>query len=458
MTIPPFPESYPDYIPCMQGMAVTAGRRINHDGLGDCNFLFHCDANPLILGSTFHAAAASGPSDLNTSGRHSGEEEALMGQRNALLVNGNALRLGLFGANCASGRTYATLAERWDASWENNVSLARLAEAIGIECMIPIARWKGYGGETNPNGASFESIAWACGLLAATRRLNVFCTVHVPLHHPVAAAKQMATADHIGQGRLGINIVCGWNDDEFQMFGIGKHAHDERYAQGEEWWSIVKRIWSGGVPFDYDGTYYRLRGVEGLPRPYGAQDPLMMNAGSSPAGRQFAIQHSDLHFDGVDTPEASIDRIAETKRLAHERGRDIQVWTPVGIVCRPTQQDADDYVQYIVDHADRGAIGYLAEMHAHDARARTDPAGLRRRNGNSSIERRVLARGAYCAIGDPDTVVRELSRLRSAGLDGLALNFVDYLQELPYFAAEVLPRLERLGLRAAHTRQSTITR
>jgi alkanesulfonate monooxygenase SsuD/methylene tetrahydromethanopterin reductase-like flavin-dependent oxidoreductase (luciferase family) len=379
-----------------------------------------------------------------------------MRQRNAAIVNGNALGLGLFGANCSSGRTYATLAERWNASWENNVRLAQLAEEVGIECMIPIARWKGYGGESNPNGASFESIAWACGLLAATRRINVFCTVHVPLYHPVAAAKQMATADHIGQGRLGINIVCGWNEDEFQMFGVSQHEHDDRYAQGEEWWSIVKRIWAGDEPFDYNGTYYQLRGVEGSPGPYGAQDPLMMNAGSSPAGRQFAIRHSDMHFDGVDTPEASLDRIAETKRLAHEHGRHIQVWTPVGIVCRPTQKDADDYVQYIVDHADRGAIGHLAEMHAHDARARTDPEGLRRRRGNSPIERRALARGAYCAIGDPDTVARELSRLRLAGLDGLALNFVDYLKELPYFAAEVLPRLERLGLRAAITRQSTI--
>src|SRR5882672_439680 len=36
-----------------------------------------------------------------------------------------------------------------------------------------------YGGDSNPNGSSFESIAWACGLLAATRRLLVFCTVHV---------------------------------------------------------------------------------------------------------------------------------------------------------------------------------------------------------------------------------------------------------------------------------------
>ena len=371
-----------------------------------------------------------------------------MRQRDAVLVNGNGLRLGLFGANCSSGRTYATLSERWEASWENNLRLARLADEIGIECMVPIARWKGYGGESNPNGSSFESIAWACGLLAATRRLHVFCTVHVPLHHPLVAAKQMATADHIGQGRLGLNIVCGWNDDEFQMFGVSKKEHDDRYAQGEEWWSIVKRIWAGEDPFDHEGTYYQLRGVEGSPRLHGGQDPLMMNAGSSPAGRSFAIRHSDMHFDAIEVPEASSGRIAETKRLARERGRDIQVWAPVGIVCRPTQKEADDYVQYVVDHADRGAIGYLAEMHAKDGRSHTDPQGLLMR---SPIERRALARGSYCVIGDPDAVTRELARLRSAGLDGLAINFVDYLKELPYFAAEVLPRLEDLGLRTQRT-------
>jgi len=359
-------------------------------------------------------------------------------------VSGNHLRLGLFGANCSSGRTYATLPERWEASWENNLRLAQLADELGIECMVPIARWKGYGGESNPNGSSFESIAWACGLLAATRRLHVFCTVHVPLHHPLVAAKQMATADHIGKGRLGVNIVCGWNEDEFRMFGVSKHEHDARYAQGEEWWSIVKRIWAGEEPFDHVGTYYKLGRVEGSPRPYAGRDLPMMNAGSSGAGRSFAIRFSDMHFDAVDTPEASAERIAETKRLARERGRDIEVWTPVGIVCRPTQTEADDYVQYVVDHADWGAIGYLAEMHAKDGRSPTDP---QRQQMRSRIERRALARGSYCAIGDPEAVTRELARLRSAGLDGLAVNFVDYLEELPYFAAEVLPRLERLGLR-----------
>jgi alkanesulfonate monooxygenase SsuD/methylene tetrahydromethanopterin reductase-like flavin-dependent oxidoreductase (luciferase family) len=71
------------------------------------------------------------------------------------------------------------------------------------------------------------------------------------------------------------------------------------------------------------------------------------------------------------------------------------------------------------------------------------------------MERLVLARGAYCAIGDPDAVVQELSRFHAAGFDGLALNFVDYLTELPYVAAEVLPRLERLGLRAASKQSPT---
>jgi alkanesulfonate monooxygenase SsuD/methylene tetrahydromethanopterin reductase-like flavin-dependent oxidoreductase (luciferase family) len=154
-----------------------------------------------------------------------------------------------------------------------------------------------------------------------------------------------------------------------------------------------------------------------------------------------------MHFDAVETPEASIARIAETKKLAREGGREIQVWTPVGIICRPTQKEADDYLQYVVDRADWGAIGHLAEMHASEGRGPNDPQRLVH-SAHNPVARRALARGSYCVVGDPDAVVKELSRLRTAGLDGLAINFVDYLEELPYFAAEVLPRLERLGLRA----------
>jgi FMNH2-dependent dimethyl sulfone monooxygenase len=89
----------------------------------------------------------------------------------------------------------------------------------------------------------------------------------------------------------------------------------------------------------------------------------------------------------------------------------------------------------------------VLDIHAADARGQSDPESVRRQQRQTLIERQVLARGAYCTVGDPDTVAEELARLQAVGFDGLALNFVDYLKELPYFAQEVLPRLERKGLR-----------
>ncbi len=143
-----------------------------------------------------------------------------MTERNRSILDGNAFKLGLFGSNCSGGLAFTTLPERWDASWDNNLRLAQLAEASGIECLVPVARWKGFGGVTNVNATALETITWACGLLAHTQHMTVFGTVHVPMIHPIVAAKQIATSDHIGRGRFGVNIVCGWNQDEFEMFGI----------------------------------------------------------------------------------------------------------------------------------------------------------------------------------------------------------------------------------------------
>jgi dimethylsulfone monooxygenase len=55
--------------------------------------------------------------------------------------------------------------------------------------------------------------------------------------------------------------------------------------------------------------------------------------------------------------------------------------------------------------------------------------------------------GGLPLVGDPDAVVREMARLAAMGLKGIAISFVNSLDELPYFCAEVLPRLAGLGLR-----------
>src|SRR5258707_3569063 len=94
------------------------------------------------------------------------------------MYNANALKIGIFGANCSSGRSATKVPERWSASWPDCLRLARMADEAGIDFMLPIARWKGYGGDTDFHGSTLETITLAVGLLSATGRIAVVGTVH----------------------------------------------------------------------------------------------------------------------------------------------------------------------------------------------------------------------------------------------------------------------------------------
>ena len=127
----------------------------------------------------------------------------MTGRRDHRMHDGNRFKLGLFGLNCSGGLTMTKAAEHWEASWDNNVKAAKLSEEAGLEFILPVARWHGYRGETDSEGTSLETLTWASGILAETKDLVAFGTVHVPLINPIFAAKQCITADHIGQGRFG---------------------------------------------------------------------------------------------------------------------------------------------------------------------------------------------------------------------------------------------------------------
>lgn len=377
--------------------------------------------------------------------------------RNPGILDGNPFKFGLFGANCSGGLAFVTVPERWDASWEKNLKLARLADEAGIECLIPVARWKGFGGEVDVNGSTFETIAWATGLLANTRRTTVFGTIHVQMVHPIFAAKQMATADHVGDGRFGVNIVCGWNSEEFSMFNVEQYDHELRYEYGEEWWRVVRTIWNGDGESDFEGRFFHLTGLSGAPGPVGSRAPIMMNAGASPTGRAFAIRNSDLHFDTCRKLEDSVVKVRETKRRAREAGKNLGVWLPVSVVCRASRKEAEDYVRHCVETADWEALDHQYALYANEAGSRS-----RSSDDNMEIRRYEQARavlgygGCYSVHGDPDDVARHFARINAAGYDGAALGLVNYLEELPYLVQELLPRLEALGLRLKPTDLSAV--
>ena len=75
------------------------------------------------------------------------------------------LKLGTFQTNLDSGCVMSDLDGRLDITWANTVALARLAEEMEFEALVPVARWQGWGGKTNPQGPGFEAYTWAAGML-----------------------------------------------------------------------------------------------------------------------------------------------------------------------------------------------------------------------------------------------------------------------------------------------------
>src|SRR2546423_14498665 len=284
----------------------------------------------------------------------------------AAMHSANKLKLGRFGANRSSGRAVPLVPERWSGSWPDCLRLAQMADEAGIEFMLPIGRWKGYGGDTDYQGATLETVTWACGLLAATKQITVFGTVHAPLIPPVIAAKQFVTADHIGEGRFGLNVVCGWNEGEFEMFGATLRDHETRYDYAQEWFEVIKLAWSPQEEFDFAGQFIVVQAGRAKPKPYGGSRPLIMNAGASPTGQSFAIRNCDALFSNISNGisfEETAQHVKNVRALARQGGREIDVYTVGVVTCRPTAREAQDYWHHcIVDNADWRAVDNILAM------------------------------------------------------------------------------------------------
>ena len=113
------------------------------------------------------------------------------------------------------------------------------------------------------------------------------------------------------------------------------------------------------------------------------------------------------------------------------------------VICRPTQKEAEEYYRHaLIEQADWGAVDGMLAL--KDITPQTMPIE------EFEKKRRYFAAnaiGGYPYVGTPDRVADELANISRAGMRGIAVSFVNYLNEVPYFCDEVLPRLARLGVR-----------
>jgi len=362
-----------------------------------------------------------------------------MSRKNTRMYGPNKFKLGLFGQNCSGGLSMSKVPERWDASWDNNLEAAQLADDAGLEFILPIGRWHGYKGETDTEGTTFETLTWASGLLAATKHVCVFGTVHVGFLSPIFAAKQMVTADHIGKGRFGLNMVYGWNAGEHAMFGVDLRPQEERYDFTEEWVTILKRVWSEDEPFDFKGKYFDLEGVLLKPKPWGDDRPMLVSAGNSPAGKAFAARHADCLFTSILEFKdfgASVQALRDSSEAEN-----VEVFASGHMVTKPTTKEAEEYYHYLVYEMGDWEAG------EHAATIRTKGRDTPLKQLTTLTERMISGVGTYPIVGSYDDVVEQYRKMSECGVDGIAIGLVNYITDFPVLRDEILPRIERLGLR-----------
>ena len=360
------------------------------------------------------------------------------------MSSGPRFKLGLFGFLHEGANTVTTVPERWPGTWDDIATMARHADGAGLDFLLPYARWKGIPGAVQNRLHSFENLTAASGLAAMTKRIGVFATLHTTIMHPVVAAKMMVTLDHISGGRAGLNIVCGWNQADFDMFGIKQLPHDERYVQGSEWYDIWSRVVAGAPePFDHDGVHYQgLKAISGLPGSLQTPRPVVLNAAYSPTGRDFAARTSDYLLTIMESEELAVQELADIRARAAKvkRSTPLKVISACYVVCRPTRQAAQDFHRYYAeDQADQKGLDYWIASRKVGGGTMPDLVyKLRARiaGGNSNLP----------MIGSPQDIADQMIELSRIGYSGAALSFLNF-HEVPYFTETVLPILQKAGLR-----------
>ncbi len=352
----------------------------------------------------------------------------------------NKFLLGTFSTNCGGGMTISKLPDRWKANWENNLALGKLLDEAGIDFMLPIARWIGYGGETDFHGEVLETITWATALLASTKNITVFATIHTVANHPLVLAKQIATMAQVSGNRVGLNIVAGWNKPEYDALGIElPKDHETRYEYAQEWFDFVKKIWTSKEPFKWEGKYFNT--VKSYGNPTIDITPPILNAAGSPQGRKFAINNTNFLFTPAIDLNRSKEEINQLKQQAKDSGKEIGVLTFSHVICRPTEEEALAEKKRILDNIDWVATDNLVRLQF--AHAHSFPHDLLEQIKESMA----LGHGGFQLVGTPQQVADRIISLHQTGFNGTTLSFFNYVKEFPYFRDNVLPILHKKGIR-----------
>lgn len=344
-----------------------------------------------------------------------------------------------------------------------------------------------------------EPLTALSAVAATTSRIGLIGTASTTYSHPFNLARQYASLDHISNGRAAWNIVTTWMVAAGRNFGdTTQLTHAERYARAEEFMEVVKALWDSWAddavaddratgqyarperirPINHAGRYYDVAGPLNVPRcPQGR--PVLVQAGSSDSGRDFAARHAEAIFTAHMEKTTAQAFYADIKRRIIAAGRrtsQVHVLPGMSPMIAGTEAEAQRLVDELneLTGVEVGLKRLSNRFGGHDfsklpldrpltradfpdpgaveaARSRTELiVGLAERERLTM--RQLLAslagaRGHYTVAGTPEQIANLMvDWFNDGAADGFNVMPPLFPAQLEVFVAEVIPLLQRRGL------------
>ncbi|MFE7460176.1 NtaA/DmoA family FMN-dependent monooxygenase [Streptomyces sp. NPDC057554] len=196
-----------------------------------------------------------------------------------------------------------------------------------------------------------ESLTVLNALAAVTERLGLAATVNATFNEPYELARRLATLDHLSAGRAAWNVVTSsdaFTGENFRRGGYLDRA--DRYTRAAEFVATARELWDSWTPdgrsrpFAHEGEQFTISGEFTVPRsPQG--HPVVIQAGDSSEGREFAASTADIIFTRHGTLEAGRAFYADVKARLAAYGRqpdDLKIMPGVTVVIGDTDAEAQE--------------------------------------------------------------------------------------------------------------------
>lgn len=332
----------------------------------------------------------------------------------------------------------------------------------------------------------------------ATSRIGLIGTASTTHSEPYNIARMFTSLDHISRGRAAWNIVTSFSIAGANNFGSsGRLSHADRYERADEFVEIAKQLWDSwrddavvddrdaGVyyrrdrvqPIDHHGPHYDVAGPLNLPRsPQGR--PVLVQAGSSDTGKDFAARHAEAVFTAHMTKETAQDFYADLKKRVIAAGRSANqcvILPGISMIVAGTEAEAKRMEQDLNELSDiESSLSRLSQrFDGHDfshipldrqltAGDFPDPAENQSSRGRTelivgAVQREKLtmrqllgklagARGHFVIAGSPEQIADAIEDWVDDGAaDGFNVMPLLLPHMLDVFADEVIPILKRRG-------------